>query len=148
MVPTWKKDLEALVTERIAFAASVEKKLAQAKQVDPLVTATTGSDSDAKDEIAQADPPVLATLDAVLANESRARGPLPEPPSPLPGPTTWPSRLPPMTVPPSERDEIKQRLANFKAHQLRMQTERENYYSQTMARTRELAARMHPTKGR
>jgi len=32
MVPTWKKDLDALVTETIAFAASVsEKKLAQSK---------------------------------------------------------------------------------------------------------------------
>ena len=148
MVPTWKKDLDALVTETIAFAASVnEKKLAQAKQVDPLVTATTGSDGDAKAEIVQADPPVLATLDAVLAEESTAPSRLPEAPSPLPQPTTWPARLPPMTVPPFERDEIKQRLANFKAHQLRMQAERESYYSQTMARTRELAARLRPTKG-
>jgi hypothetical protein len=51
-----------------------------------------------------------------------------------------------MTVPPSERDEIKQRVANFKAHQQKMQAERENYYLQTMTRTRALAARMHPTK--
>jgi hypothetical protein len=41
-----------------------------------------------------------------------------------------------MTVPPSERDEIKQRLANFKAHQSRMQAEREDYYLQMMTRTR------------
>jgi hypothetical protein len=147
MIPTWKKDLDALVTETIAFAASVnEKKLERAKQVDPLVTATTGSDGDAMDEIVQADAPVLATLDAVLAEESTAPSPLLVTPGPIPEPTTWPARLLPMTVPPSERDEIKQRLANFKAHQLRMQTERENYYSQTMARTRALAARMNPTK--
>ena len=36
----------------------------------------------------------------------------------------------------SEREEIKQRVANFKAHQLRMQNEREGYYSKTMSRTR------------
>jgi hypothetical protein len=101
-----------------------------------------------KSEIVQADPPVLATLDAVLADESTAPSPLPEAPSPVPEPTTWPARLPPMTVPPSERDEIKQRLANFKAHQLRLQTERETYCSQTMARTRDLAARLRPTKDR
>jgi hypothetical protein len=77
---------------------------------------------------------------AVLADELKAHSPLPEAPSPLPEPTTWPARLQPMTVPPSERDEIKQRLANFKAHQLKMQAEREDYYSQTMTRTRELAA--------
>jgi hypothetical protein len=147
MIPTWKKDLDALVTETLAFAASVnEKKLAQAKPVDPPVADAAASEGDVNAEIVQADPPVLATLDAVLADESRAPSPLPEAPSPLPEPTTWPARLPPMTVPPSERDEIKQRLASFKAHQLKMQTERETYYSKTVARTRDLAARLRPAK--
>jgi hypothetical protein len=147
MVPPWKKELDALVTETLAFAASVnDRKLAQVNPVGPLVTDKTGSEGDPKDEIVQADLPVLATLDAVLADESRAPSPLPEAPSPLPEPTTWPARLPPMTVPPSERDEIKQRLANFKAHQLRMQAERENFYGQTMARTRALAAGSPLTK--
>jgi hypothetical protein len=142
MVPPWKKELDALVTETMAFAASVnEKKLVQPKQqVDPAVAGTTTTDSVAKDEIVQADLPVLATVEAVLAEESTAPSPLPEAPSPLPEPKTWPARLTPMTVPPSERDEIMQRLASFKAHQLKMQTEREDYYSQTMARTRALAA--------
>jgi hypothetical protein len=98
----------------------------------------TGSEGDPKDEIVQADPPVLATLDAVLAEESTAPRPLPVTPSPIPEPTTWPARLLPMTVPPSERDEIKQRLANFKADQLRMQTEREDYCARIMAQTRAL----------
>jgi hypothetical protein len=141
MVPTWKRELDALVTETMAFAASVtEKKLVQPKQVDPAVASTTITDSVAKDEIVQPDLPVLATVEAVLAEESTAPSPLPEAPSPPPEPKTWPARLPPMAVPPSERDEIKQRLANFKAHQLKMQAEREDYYSQTMARTRALAA--------
>jgi hypothetical protein len=149
MIPTWKKDLDALVTETIAFAASVnERNLAQAKPVDPPIADAAASEGDANAEIVQADPPVVATLDAVLADESTARSPLPEAPSPLSEPTTWPVRLLPMTVPPSERDEIKQRLTNFKAHQLRMQTERETYYSQTMARTRDLAARLRPIKDR
>jgi hypothetical protein len=147
MVPTWKKDLDALVSETIAFAASVnEKKLAQSKQIAPIVAVEAASEGGSNNEIGLPDLPVLATVEAVLAEEPSPPSPLPEAPSPLPEPTTWPARLPPMTVPPSERDEIKQRLANFKAHQLRMQAERENYYSQTMARTRELAARMHPTK--
>jgi hypothetical protein len=141
MVPTWKRELDALVTETMAFAASVtEKKLVQPKQDDPPVADTTASEGDAKDEVVEADVPVLATLEAVLAEEPTVPSPLPEAPSPLPEPKTWPVRLPPMTVPPSERDEIKQRLANFKAHQLKMQAEREDYYSQTMARTRALAA--------
>jgi hypothetical protein len=39
MVPTWKKEFDALVTETMAFAASVhERKLVQPEPVDPLVT--------------------------------------------------------------------------------------------------------------
>jgi hypothetical protein len=148
MVPTWKRELDALVTETMAFAASVtEKKLVQPKQDDPPVADTTASEGDAKDEVVEADVPVLATLEAVLAEEPTvpsplpdAPSPLPEVPSPVPEPKTWPVRLSPMTLPPSERDEIKQRVANFKAHQLKMQAEREDYYSQTMARARASAA--------
>jgi hypothetical protein len=147
MVPTWKRDLDALVTETLAFAASVnERKLAQAKPVDPQITDTSGSDGDAKDEVVQADPSVLATVEAVLAEEPTAPSPLPEPPSPLPEPKTWPARLTPMTVPPSERDEIMQRLASFKALQLKMQAEREDYYLQTMTRARAVPARSPRTK--
>jgi hypothetical protein len=61
MVPTWKREFDALVTETIAFAASVnEKKLVQPKPVDPLVADAMASGSDAKDEIVQPDLPVLA----------------------------------------------------------------------------------------
>jgi hypothetical protein len=136
MVPPWKKELDALVTETMAFAASVhEKKLVQPEPVDPLTDATA-SKEDTNNEIVQADLPALATVEAVLAEQPTSPSPLPEAPSPIPEPKTWPARLPPMTVPPSERDEIKQRLDNFKAHQLRMQAEREDYYLQTMTRTR------------
>jgi hypothetical protein len=147
MVPNWKKELDALVTETMAFAASVnEKKPVQPKPVDPIVADATASAGDAKDEIAQADLPVLATVEAVLAEEPTAPSPLPEAPSPLPEPTTWPARLTPMTVPPSERDEIMQRLASFKALQLKMQAEREDYYLQTMTRARAVPARSPRTK--
>ena len=126
MVPTWKKDLDALVTETMAFAASVnEKTLGKPKQVDPGVADTTTAS--AENGVAKADSPALATVEAVLAQEPTLRG------SSL-------AKLPPLTLPLSERDEIKQRLTNFKAHQLRMQAERENFYGETMARTRALAA--------
>jgi hypothetical protein len=156
MVPTWKREFDALVEETMAFAASVNERNAQPKPVDPLVADAAASEGDANNEIVQADVPVLATLEAVLAEEPTvpsplpdAPSPLPEVPSPVPEPKTWPARLSPMTLPPSERDEIKQRVANFKAHQLKMQAEREDYYSQTMARTRALAAGKitAPTRG-
>jgi hypothetical protein len=61
MVPTWKRELDALVTETMIFAAGVnEKKLVQPKAVDPLVADAMASGSDAKDEIVQPDLPVLA----------------------------------------------------------------------------------------
>jgi hypothetical protein len=41
---------------------------------------------------------------------------------------------------PSDREEIKQRVANFKAHQERMARERENYYFQVKAKTDALIA--------
>jgi hypothetical protein len=141
MVPTWKRELGALVEETMAFAASVtEKKPVQPKQVDPLVADTTSSEGDAKDDVVQGDLPVLATVEAVLAQEPITPCPPPEDTNVLP------AKLSPMMLPPSERDQIKQRLANFKAHQLRMQTEREDYYSQTMARTRAMAAGSSSTK--
>jgi hypothetical protein len=147
MVPTWKKDLDALVTETMAFAASVnEKKLTQSKQVTPIVANAAASEGDAKDEVVQPDLPVLTTVEAVLAEESTAPSPLPEAPSPLSEPKTWPARLPPITLPPSERDEIKRRLASFKAVQLKMQAEREDYYLQTMTRARAVPARSSRTK--
>ena len=54
----------------MAFAASVnERKLVQPKPVDPLVADAAASEGDANNEIVQADVPVLATLEAVLAEE-------------------------------------------------------------------------------
>jgi hypothetical protein len=42
---------------------------------------------------------------------------------------------PPITLTPaSERDEIRQRVSNFKAHQEKMAREREDYYLQVKAR--------------
>jgi hypothetical protein len=129
MVPAWKKELDALVAETMAFAASVkERNPGPPEQADLAVSDPTPPRDDAEEEALQ------TTVEAVLTREPIAPDPLP-----VEG-NVWSARLPPMTLPLSERDEIKQRLANFKAHQLRMQTERENFYGQTMARTRALAA--------
>jgi hypothetical protein len=147
-IPTWKKDLDALVAETNAFAARVKaQQPVSPKQVAKPVVDTALLRSDAKQGIVQADPdpPALATVEAVLAKPT-APNPLPEAPSPLPKPTTWPARLQPMMLPPFERGEIKQRLANFKAHQLRTLAERENYYSQTMTRALAMAAGLRSAK--
>jgi hypothetical protein len=50
-------------------------------------------------------------------------------------PTTEPSR-PAIALPNSDRSELKARLARFKATQTKFQQEREEYYSETMAKAR------------
>ena len=49
---------------------------------------------------------------------------------PIPSPTT----ITPTVWPMSERDEIRQRVNNFKAHQEKMAREREDYYLQMKAK--------------
>jgi hypothetical protein len=44
------------------------------------------------------------------------------------------SAIPPNVLPTSERDEIRQRVNNFKAHQEKMAREREDYYLQMKAK--------------
>jgi hypothetical protein len=45
-------------------------------------------------------------------------------------PIPLPASITPMTWPASERDEIRQRVSNFKAHQEKMTRKREDYYFQ------------------
>jgi hypothetical protein len=67
-----------------------------------------------------------------FANEVKRR-PTPEFPVAL---RTIPpvTAIAPIVLPTSERDEIRQRVNNFKAHQEKMAREREDYYSQMKAR--------------
>jgi hypothetical protein len=46
---------------------------------------------------------------------------------PMPRPIVEPNRMPPVNLNTSERDEIRQRVANFKAHQQRLIQERKGY---------------------
>jgi hypothetical protein len=47
--------------------------------------------------------------------------------APVPRTIIEPSRLPPVSLPKSERDEIRERVSNFKAHQERFAREREEF---------------------
>jgi hypothetical protein len=58
-----------------------------------------------------------------------------DPPSPRT--TVEPSRLPPASLPKSERDEIRDRVSNFKAHQERFTREREGYAASQIKRMQE-----------
>jgi hypothetical protein len=53
---------------------------------------------------------------------------------PMPRAIVEPSHLPPVNVNDSERDEIRQRVSNFKAHQERFTREREKFAASQMKR--------------
>lgn len=79
-----------------------------------------------------------------LAKRTGARVPILDPQQPLPvvsavEPLSPAARLRPLSSATSEREHIANRVATFKAHQARVQREREDYYSRTMERARDLA---------
>lgn len=89
-------------------------------------------------------------LDALISKSKAhaarvgATAPVLKPPQPPPVETTAEqpspiSRLRPLSWDTSEREHIADRVASFKAHQARVQREREDYYSRTMQRARDLA---------
>ena len=55
---------------------------------------------------------------------------------PMPRAVVEPNRLPAINLNNSERDEIRQRVANFKAHQERFAREREDYAASLLERMR------------
>ena len=89
-------------------------------------------------------------LDALIestmafANDVKQRQPIPNLPAALrtaeqaladtPKPIMTPATVAPTVWPASERDEIRQRVSNFKAHQEKMAREREDHYLQVKAR--------------
>jgi hypothetical protein len=53
---------------------------------------------------------------------------------PMPRTIVEPNRMPPVNLNNSERDEIRQRVANFKAHQERFARDREDFAASQMER--------------
>ena len=53
---------------------------------------------------------------------------------PKPRTIVEPSRLPPVSLPKSERDEIRERVSNFRAHQERFAREREEFAASLLKR--------------
>ena len=58
--------------------------------------------------------------------------------SPMPRTVMEPNRMPPVNLNNSERDQIRQRVANFKAHQERFAREREDFAASVLKRIRQL----------
>jgi hypothetical protein len=86
------------------------------QDLDALIESTMAFARDVQRQSIPDLPVAMTTAEQALADTSK---PIP------PSPTVWPA---------SERDEIRQRVNSFKAHQEKMAREREDYYLQMKAR--------------
>jgi hypothetical protein len=100
------------------------------RELDALVERTMAFAKDVKPKPISDLAPVVRTAEQALADTSK--------PIPLPAANT------PMTRPTSERDEILQRVNNFREHQKKIAREREDHYLQ--ARAKMLAIKRAPPK--
>jgi ribosomal protein S10 len=89
-------------------------------ELDALIESTMAFVKDIKPQSISDTPLVVRTAEKSLADTSK--------PIPLPAANTL------MPRPTSERDEILQRVSNFRAHQKKMALEREDYYLRTKAK--------------
>jgi hypothetical protein len=90
------------------------------QELDALIQSTMAFAQDIRREPIPALPIAMKTAEQALA----------ETPNPIPPAAI----IAPMGQPISERDEIRQRINNFRAHQEKMAREREDYYLQAKAR--------------
>lgn len=85
----------------------------------------------------------LMSESAALARRTGTTAPIQKLPQPAPPDTAADqpspvSRIQPMNWGSPEREHIANRVASFRAYQARVQREREDYYSRTIQRTRDL----------
>jgi hypothetical protein len=91
------------------------------REIDELIASTMAFANDVKRRQPIADLPVaLRTAEQALADTSKPIAP--------------PITITPTVPPASERDQIRQHVNSFKAHQEKMAREREDYYLQVKAR--------------
>jgi len=104
----WKTELDAFVSETMAFVEAVRpQRPISTRQSLPL----------AVPEHFQQTAPTVSKHAHVVSNETAEQ-----------------PRLEPMKWAGSEREEIRRRVANFKAHQQRFTKEREDYAASTLIR--------------
>jgi hypothetical protein len=91
------------------------------QDLDALIKTTMAFAQDAKpNPIRDMPPSTVGAVEQALADASL--------------PIQSGGRISPIVWPASERDEIRERVANFKAHQQKIAREREEYYLQMMAK--------------
>ncbi len=123
---SWKKDRDSLIAQTMAFVQSVTGRKDEGRRVN-----------------AQAEPSSveLAVLDAL--ETELVPPPAPKPPTPalepvriVPPPSLSATPIARSQLQGEMANEIRARVASFRAHQERFNREREEYFSQTLARLR------------
>ena len=133
----WKQERDSLIAQTLAFVQSVTGK--REEIVPPRVAAVDLDALQASLERStlapiqseRAEAPVEPAVKAVMPVEP-ARSV--EPAQPVEAPVSKPARRP--IVQKEMQEEIRARIASFRAHQERFNREREEYFSATLARLR------------
>ena len=121
---SWKKDRDSLIAQTMAFVQSVT-----GRKDEPGLANTQAAPSSA--ELA-----VLDALEMELVPPPSAKPPVLEPVRVAPPPPPRPAPIAPSQLQGEMANEIRARVASFRAHQERFNREREEYFSQTLARLR------------
>ena len=130
---SWKKDRDSLIAQTMAFVQSVtgrkdESVLANEMQATPSPVELAVLDAL---ETELVPPPVPKPMAAALKSPTTTLEPVRIVPPPLPATPIAASQLQGEMA-----REIRARVASFRAHQERFNREREEYFSQTLARLR------------
>jgi hypothetical protein len=113
----WKADLESLFAQTKAMIRSANHKSIRTAPLPEVATADVAQPGAVTSSVSSpAMPPAIGSPDKASTSQMTLQ-------------MTWRSPA---------RDEITQRVAGFKAHQEKMRREREDYYRETIAKTRAL----------
>jgi hypothetical protein len=133
----WKQERDSLIAQTLAFVQSVTGKReeiapprAAAVDLDAL-EANLERSAPPPFQPERAEAPVEPAVEAVTAVEPAKSV---EPAQPVEAPPSAPTRRP--IVQKEMQEEIRARIASFRAHQERFNREREEYFSATLARLR------------
>jgi hypothetical protein len=130
----WKQERDSLIAQTLAFVQSVTGKR---EEIVPPRAAAVDLDALAA-SLERPAPPPIQPKRVEAGVETRAEAPV-EPElntvTPVEPPPSAPARRP--IVHSEMQEEIRARIASFRAHQERFNREREEYFSATLARLRD-----------
>ena len=130
---SWKKDRDSLIAQTMAFVQSVTGRKDEPARADtPAVPSSVELAVLDALETELVPPPVPKPMASALKPPAVALDPVRIVPPPLPTAPIAASK-----VQGEMANEIRARVASFRAHQERFNREREEYFSQTLARLRD-----------